>query len=109
MRVAKSVWPGASGAGAKGSAPSARRGCLARGSAIGRRGVSRGSTARELRRRYPRSRAIERELIRANGRSTRIFATRGRKVRAVAVASRRAIARREILRRYLRAAGVTAR
>jgi hypothetical protein len=66
-------------------------------------------TVRQLRRRYPHRKAVGRALVRANARSTRIFGVRGGKVRYVAVTTPRSIARRALLRRYLRAAGVRPR
>ena len=55
---------------------------------------------------YPQSRRLGRSIIRAGARSSRIFGVRGDKVRYVAVASPRTIARRALLRTYLRIAGV---
>jgi hypothetical protein len=170
VRVAQSVWPGS--AGAPGSAPSSRRGCLSRRAPIGRRGIGRvrlgmtrkalarrlpaprrttrrswrwcvtggggmvsaafsksgrvalvattaprrgkrkvlpGSSRAQLRRLYPRRTAVGRALARANPRSSRVFGVRGGKVRYVAVTTRHSIARRALLRSYLRAAGVRPR
>ena len=64
-----------------------------------------GTTRAQLRRRYPHRRALSRSLIRAGARSSRLFTVRGGKVRSVAVAAPRTIARARLLRRYLRAAG----
>ena len=63
----------------------------------------------QLQRRYPRRQAIGRSIIRAGAGSSRIFGVRGGKVRYVAVAAPRAIARRTLLRGYLRLAGVRPR
>jgi hypothetical protein len=71
--------------------------------------VPSGTTRAQLRRRYPRRRALGGSLVRAGARSSRIFGVRGGKVRYVAVAAPRTIARGKLLRGYLRAAGVSAR
>jgi hypothetical protein len=68
-----------------------------------------GTSRAQLRRRYPHRRALGRSLVRAGKRSTRIFGVRRGKVRYVAVASPRTIARRAVLRRHLRAAGLRPR
>ena len=63
-------------------------------------------SAKALRKRYPRRTSAGRGLVRAAPRSTRVFGVRGGKVRYTAVAARGTIARRALLRRYLRAAGL---
>jgi hypothetical protein len=55
---------------------------------------------------FPRRVRIARGLYRASPGSRRLFGTRGRKVRFVAVANRRLIAKPRALRRYLRLAGL---
>ena len=71
----------------------------------GNRRIHPGTSRRALRRAYPRLRRIRRNLVRANPRSPRLFGLRRRRVRYVAVTSRRIIAKRRTLRRYLRHAG----
>jgi hypothetical protein len=68
----------------------------------GNRSIHPGTRVRALRRAYPRGRAIGRSLLRANRRSPRLFGIRKGRVRYVAVTSRRTIARRRTLRKYLR-------
>jgi len=63
-----------------------------------------GTTRAQLRRRYPHRRSVGRSIVRAGKRSSRVFGVRGGKVRYVAVTSRRTIARRTLLRGYLRLA-----
>jgi hypothetical protein len=75
----------------------------------GKRNVLPGSSTAQLRRRYPRRQTLGRSIIRAGARSSRIFGVRGGKVRYLAVASPRTIARRKLLRGYLRSAGVRPR
>lgn len=72
----------------------------------GNRRVHPGSRTRALRRAYPRRRSVGRTIVRANGKSPRLFGVRAKKVRYVAVTSRRTIAKRASLRAYLRYAGV---
>jgi hypothetical protein len=72
----------------------------------GNRRIHPGTSRSALRRAYPRLRKLGRTLVRANPRSPRLFGLRRRKVRYVAVTSRRIIAKRKTLRRYLRYAGV---
>jgi hypothetical protein len=67
-----------------------------------RRGVRPGTTGRGLRLAYPNRLALGPRLVRATPRSTVLFRTRRGRVRYVAVASRRTIARRRVLRAYLR-------
>jgi hypothetical protein len=71
--------------------------------------VSPGSNIGRLRRLYPHRTPVGRALVRANARSTRVFGVSGGKVRHVAVAAPRTIARPTLLRGYLRAAGVRPR
>ena len=71
----------------------------------GNRRIHPGTSTRALARSYPRRRGIGRTLLRANPRSPRFFGIRHRKVRFVAVTSRRTIAKRKTLRAYLRYAG----
>src|SRR3954454_4117749 len=71
----------------------------------GNRGTHPGTSLRRLRRAYHRLRPIGPRLLRANPRSPRLFGIRRRKVRYVAVTSRRTIARRKKLRAYVRYAG----
>ena len=71
--------------------------------------VPSGTTRAQLRRRYPRRQSLGGSIIRAGARSSRIFGVRGGKVRYVAVTSPRTIARRKLLRGYLRSAGVRPR
>ena len=71
-----------------------------------KRSVSAGTSTRRLRRRYPHRTAVGRAIVRAGPHSTRIFGIRGGKVRYVAVARARTIARPTLLRGYLRDAGV---
>jgi hypothetical protein len=75
----------------------------------GNRRVHPGTSARALRRAYPRRRAVGRALVRANPRSPRLLGVRGGRVRYVAVAYPRTIARARALRVYLRYAGVIAK
>jgi hypothetical protein len=72
----------------------------------GNRGVRPGSSARVLRRAYPRRRALGRGLYRANRRSPRLIGVRGGRVRFVAVASRSLLRSRSALRRHLGLAGL---
>ena len=65
-----------------------------------------GTTRAQLRRRYPQRQALGGSLVRAGARSSRIFGVRGGKVRYVAVAAPRTIARRQLLRSHLRNAGL---
>ena len=65
-----------------------------------------GITRAQLRRRYPRRQVLGDSLVRAGARSSRIFGVRGGKVRYVAVAAPRTIARRQLLRSYVRNAGL---
>ncbi len=78
-------------------------------STYGNRRVRPGSRTSVLRRAYPRGRAVGRTLFRANRRSPRLFGVRRGRVRFIAVTSRRTIARRSVLRAYLRYAGLAAR
>jgi len=71
----------------------------------GNRHVHPGTSLRALRRAYPRRRHIGRALLRANPRSPRLLGVRRGRVRYIAVASRRTIARRRSLRMLLRYAG----
>jgi hypothetical protein len=71
--------------------------------------LSPGSSTRRLRRRYPHRTTVRRAIVRAGPHSTRIFGVRGGKVRHVAVTRSRTIARPQLLRGYLRAAGVRPR
>jgi hypothetical protein len=71
----------------------------------GNRRIHPGESMRALRRAYGRLRAIGRSLVRANRKSPRLFGVRRGRVRYVAVTSRRMIARRKTLRRYLRYSG----
>jgi hypothetical protein len=71
----------------------------------GNRRIHPGTSTRALARSYPRRRGIGRTLLRANPRSPRFFGIRHRKVRFVAVTSRRTIAKHKTLRAYLRYAG----
>jgi hypothetical protein len=75
----------------------------------GNRGVHPRSSTRALRRAYPRRRRVARGLVRANRHSPRLFGTRHRRVRFIAVTRRRTLARPRTLRRYLRYAGVLRR
>ena len=72
----------------------------------GNRRVRPGGRTSVLRRSYPRRRALSRTLIRANRRSPRLFGVRRGKVRFIGVTSRRTIARRRVLRAYLRYVGL---
>ena len=72
----------------------------------GNRRVRPGSRASRLRRAYPRRRALGRGLFRVSRRSRRVIAVRRGKVRFIAVASPRVIAKRALLRRYVRLAGL---
>ena len=71
----------------------------------GNRRIHPGTRVRALRRAYPRSRSVGRTLLRAGPRSPRLLGVRKGRVRYIAVASRRTIARRRALRAYLRYAG----
>jgi LVIVD repeat len=68
-----------------------------------------GTTRAHLRRRYPHRQKLGRSLVRAGTGSGRIFGVRGGRVRYVAVAAPRTLARAALLRGYLRAAGVRPR
>ena len=83
---------------------------LARTTAPGHRArrVHPGSSRRALRRAFPRRRSLGRGVVRAGPHSGRLFGIRRRRVRFVAVTSRRVIVRRRTLRRYLRVAASTA-
>jgi hypothetical protein len=70
------------------------------------RRVLPGTPAAGFRRGYPRRRALGRSLFRATRRSTRLIGLRAGRVRFEAVASRAVIARRRVLRGYLRYAGL---
>jgi predicted esterase len=70
------------------------------------RRVGRGASVRRLARAFPHRVRIARGLYRARARSRRLFGTRRGRVRFVAVADRRLIARPKTLRRYLRRAGL---
>jgi hypothetical protein len=72
----------------------------------GNRHVLPGTRAAGFRRGYPRRRALGRSLFRATRRSTRLIGLRAGRVRFEAVASRAVIARRRVLRGYLRYAGL---
>ena len=90
----------------KGGKGTRRRGVLEvrpRGARRARAGRARTPRA-QLRRRYPHRRALGGSLVRAGAHSSRIFGVRGGKVRYVAVAAPRTIARRTLLRGYLRLA-----
>src|SRR4051812_4023373 len=71
----------------------------------GNRRIHPGTRLSVARRAYPRRRAIGRSLLRASPRSPRLIGVRRGRVRYIAVASRRTIARRRPLRAYLRYAG----
>ena len=73
----------------------------------GNRRIHPGARVRAVRRAYPRLRALGRGLLRANPRSPRLLGIRRRKLRFIAVARRRTIRRRKVLRSYLRYAAVT--
>ena len=68
----------------------------------GNRRIHPGTGVRTLKRAYPRSRALGRGLVRANRRSPRLLGVRRGRVRFIAVAAPRTIARRKTLRTYLR-------
>ena len=72
----------------------------------GNRGVHTGSSARRFRRAYPHRRRLRRGLYRLGPHSPRLIGLRRGRVRFVAVAPRRLIARRRTLRAYLRLAGL---
>ena len=63
-----------------------------------------GTTRAQLKRRYPHRRALGGSVVRAGKGSSRVFGVRGGKVRYVAVTAPRTIARRTLLRSYLRLA-----
>jgi hypothetical protein len=67
--------------------------------------VRPGAAARTVRRAYPHRRHVGRGLVRPSARSVRVLGV-GRRVRFVAVTSRRTIAHRRTLRAYLRYSGV---
>jgi hypothetical protein len=71
----------------------------------GNRRIHPGTRTGALRRAYPHRRALGRTLVRAGPHSPRLLGIRRGKVRYIAVASRRTIARRRALRVYLRYAG----
>lgn len=68
----------------------------------GNRGVHPGGPGRRLRSAYPRRRRLSRGLYRAGPRSTGLIGVRARRVRFVAVATRRLLDRRPALRRAVR-------
>lgn len=70
------------------------------------RGVHPGSSAATMRRRFPRRVRLARSLYRAAPGSRRLIGTRKGRVRFLAVASKRVIARERTLRAYLRRAGL---
>ena len=72
----------------------------------GNRRVRPGSSARALRRAYPRLRRIGRGVFRANPSSPRLFGVRRGRVRFIAVASRRLLRSPRSLRRNLARAGL---
>ena len=74
----------------------------------GNRGVGVRARERAFRRAYPNRRRIGRGLFRASRRSPRLFGVRGGRVRFIAVANRRLLARPRALRRALRRAGIRA-
>ena len=72
----------------------------------GNRGVHPGTSSRRFRRAYPHRSRIRRGLYRAGRHSRRLIGVRRGRVRFLAVASRRLIARPRRLRAYLRLAGL---
>ena len=72
----------------------------------GNRGVHSGVSARAVRRAYPGRRAVGKGIVRAGRHSPRLFGIRRGRVRYVAVAPRRTIARPSALRAYLRRVGL---
>ena len=71
----------------------------------GNRRIHPGTSARALRRAYPRGKAVGRSLVRANPTSPRLFGIRRARVRYVAVTTRSILARPKALRRLLKHAG----
>jgi hypothetical protein len=103
LRVAESAWPAGSGASAGGggklTAAFSKRGRVALVS----------TTAKAVRKRarlrtYRHRRSLGHGLVRPFPGARRFFTVRGGKVRSVSIAAPRTIARRALLRRYLRAA-----
>jgi triacylglycerol esterase/lipase EstA (alpha/beta hydrolase family) len=72
----------------------------------GNRGVKPGTRSRRFRQAYPHRRRLRRGLYRAGPHSRRLIGLRHGHVRFLAVAPRRLIARKRVLRRYLRLAGL---
>ena len=70
------------------------------------RRVGAGTSARRARRAFPRRRRLGRGLFRAGPRSTRVVGIRRGRVRFLAVADRRLLGKPQVLRRYLRRAGL---
>ena len=68
------------------------------------RGIGRGSTLAELRRRFRRTRPLDRGVVRASPGSRIVFPTRAGRVRAVAIADRELLRDRARLRTSLRRA-----
>jgi len=68
----------------------------------GNRRIHPGTSVRALHRAYPRLKRVSKTLARANPRSPRLFGLRRKRVRYIAVSSRRTIAARRTLRAYLR-------
>jgi hypothetical protein len=71
----------------------------------GNRRVRPGTKTSRLRRAYRRNRSLGRRLVRAYPTSPRFFGIRRGRVRFVGVTSRRTLARRGALRKYVRLAG----
>jgi len=72
------------------------------------RRVGAGTSARRAARAFPRRRRLARGLFRAGPRSTRVVGIRRGRVRFLAVADRRLLGKPQVLRRYLRRAGLRA-
>ncbi len=72
----------------------------------GNRGVRPGSSARRMARAFPRRKRIAKGLYRANPRSPRLIGVRRGRVRYFAVASKRTLKSKRLLRVYLRRAGL---
>jgi len=71
----------------------------------GNRKVRPGSSTRKMRRAFPRAKRIGKGVYRANARSPRLIGVRKGKVRYFAVASKRTLRSKRLLRIYLRRAG----
>ena len=77
------------------------------GALHGNRGVRPGSTVRKMRKAFPRAKRISRTVYRANPKSPRLIGVRKGKVRYFAVAGKRPLKSKKLLRAQLRRAGLS--